>query len=159
MISGEFSKKKFVERLNEEAKRLGKNLKTIGDESNIPIYLYTQKNSKIPRADTLAKLSIAGIDLNYVLTGQSNKTTGAPLGANLVKDKQEEYRRELFELKEQIKSLTQRVEKYETDNTILRNLLALLLKENLSLEAKNMILSVLNSQIENPNVKIKEAPG
>lgn len=107
----------------------------------------------------LEGLAKEGEDVYYILTGQSNKTTGAPLGANLVKDKQEEYRRELFELKEQIKLLTQRVEKYETDNTVLRNLLALLLKENLSLEAKNMILSVLNSQIENPNVKIKEAPG
>ena len=67
----EFSKDIFSARLKEDSKRLGLDLGQLGKNAGIGnLYLYTQNNSKIPRADTLWKLASAGIDINFLLTGK-----------------------------------------------------------------------------------------
>ena len=64
----EFSKKIFSDKLKEEAERLGKDLGGLGKAAGISnLYLYSQTNSKIPRADTLQKLAVVGVDINYLL--------------------------------------------------------------------------------------------
>lgn len=104
----------------------------------------------------LEGLANEGEDVFYILTGTTINSGVTTMGE--FKDKQEKYSAEYLELKAEIKKLTSKIEQLETQNNINKNLLALLLKENLSLEAKNMVLSVLNSQIEDPKSTTLEAP-
>lgn len=132
-----FSKKIFSEKLKLEAERLGKNLDLLGKDAGIAnLYLYTQKESKIPRADTLQKLADIGVNINYLLTDEPP--------AILVKENpnnQYDYK---------IKALEERITKLESK-------LFQLTEENEELKKENILLkhsiskNINNSKTERNN--------
>lgn len=132
MIFGDFSKENFVENLNIEAKRLGKKLKDIAAETGVPIYLYSQSEPKIPRADTLFKLAKIGMDINFLLTGQhAYSLVEQILGGMYVKEKKSDY----LAKEDRLDKLENRLNDIEKQNSELINFCASLidiLKQNIS---------------------------
>jgi transcriptional regulator with XRE-family HTH domain len=118
-----FSKKIFSEKLKLEAERLGKNLDVLGKDAGISnLYLYTQKDSKIPRADTLQKLAGVGVNINYLLTFNETKY-GAIVGQ--VKEPIDNdgscIAKDITELKNEIKKVREEIEEVRARNRELIN--------------------------------------
>ena len=66
-----FSLIDFSKRLREIAKNEFGGIVKLGEAAGISnILLYTQKNAREPRATVLYKLSKAGVDVEYLLTGK-----------------------------------------------------------------------------------------
>ena len=66
----EFNLSDFSKRLRKIAKEEFGGIVKLGEVAGISnILLYTQRNAREPRATVLYKLAIAGVDVEYLLTG------------------------------------------------------------------------------------------
>lgn len=71
----------FARRLREERKRLGMSQKEFGAVGGVRIasqYLY-EKGERTPSAEYLARVSAAGADFDYLVTGERSAQTGGNL--------------------------------------------------------------------------------
>ena len=67
-----FNLSDFSKRLREIAKNEFGGIVKLGEVAGISnILLYTQKNAREPRATILYKLAMAGVDVEYLLTGKN----------------------------------------------------------------------------------------
>ncbi|MFZ1291064.1 MAG: hypothetical protein WAR79_13290 [Melioribacteraceae bacterium] len=98
----EFDKDGFSERLKEVAIIQFGSIKNLSEKSGVVnISMYTQKNSRQPRAETLAKLANVGVDVNYLLTGNS---------AQIKKNTEEitKLKAEIYDLREKVSELVKK---------------------------------------------------
>ena len=100
----EFDKDGFSERLKEVAIVEFGSIKNLSQKSGVRnISMYTQKNAREPRAATLAKLANAGVDINYLLTGNS-----AQIKSNT--SEIQKLKAEIYDLREKINELSKKNE-------------------------------------------------
>lgn len=131
-----FSLPDFISRLLDVVEKSNKTISEVGREAGIQnLHLYTQSNAKIPRAETLYKLAMIGLDINYLLTG-----------ASIILENTEFIKR--------LEKLEQDVQKLKADNYDLIEENKKLRMECLEKDKENLILRVnLEKDISNNDVK------
>ncbi|MEN8193927.1 MAG: hypothetical protein ABFS12_13980 [Bacteroidota bacterium] len=97
-------KYKMGQRIKEEIKRKYNTLKEIGEIVEVKnMAVYTSKKPKEPRVSTLVKLAKAGLDINYIVTGERKKGIIEELEDCNKKNK--DYKREIEGCKKEVDGL------------------------------------------------------
>lgn len=119
------------------------------------LYQYLSDKKK-PGSEILSKLSELGCNIDWLLTGQSNKTTGAPMGTNQVNEPKENYSFEISELRKEIQKLHEEVAEVRSRNREILEENKNLWEALANLGYTNQVLTLINNKInpsQRPGVK------